>query len=68
MPDRTSIVAARAQGGIAVTVHVHTDDVMRVILSARQAALLGLDLLNLAIEPLFRLEAEEKPPGDSPGR
>jgi hypothetical protein len=60
MADRTYITATRAPGGIAVTMHASGGNVMRVILSPRRAALLGSDLLSLALEPLFEVGAEKK--------
>jgi hypothetical protein len=66
MSDRTHIVATRALGGIAVTVYAGEGDVMRVILSPKRAALLGLDLLSLAVEPVFRAVAQQNPARDDP--
>jgi hypothetical protein len=72
MPEQPYVTATRADGGIALTVYPHEGDTVRVVLSPRRAALLGSDLLGLALEPLFQARAEDpgrarRPAGNSAG-
>jgi hypothetical protein len=70
--SETCITATRApDGGVVVTVYAKGGDiVIRPTLPWRRAALLGSDLLNLALEPVFTAAnwAQTKPPGNAPGR
>ena len=59
----TTVTATRVDGGVVLTVYPIVGDAVRVELTARRAALLGLDLLSLALEPVFRLGAESEPAG-----
>jgi hypothetical protein len=64
MPDQTSIVAARAPDGVRITVYAKGGAVVvQTTLDWRRAMLLGLDLCNLATEPVFRAAAEKDPAG-----
>jgi hypothetical protein len=67
MADRTSITATRAPDGVVVTVYARGGDVViRTTLAPRRAMLLGLDLCNLAAEPVFRAVAKKDPAPDGP--
>jgi hypothetical protein len=69
MPE-TVITATRTAGGVQLTVYGHEGNaVIRAELSPRRAVLLGLDLLNLACEHVFRAnqDQEKNPPGVGPG-
>jgi hypothetical protein len=63
MSAKTQIIAARAPDGVRLTMFARDGNVViQTTLSWRQAMLLGLDLVNLATEPLFRLEAKSTQP------
>jgi hypothetical protein len=52
--DQTTVIAARAPDGVRLTVYAKGGAiVIQTTLEWRRAALLGSDLLNLALEPLF---------------
>jgi hypothetical protein len=63
MSDQTTITVTRAGGHVMLTVYPYADDPLRIELLPRRAALIGLDLLNLACEPTFTLEAQRDPAG-----
>jgi hypothetical protein len=60
MSNPITVTATRADGGIALMVYAHEGNVMRLVLDWRRAALLGLDQLNLAVEPRFRAAAPKE--------
>jgi hypothetical protein len=64
MTDQTYITATRAPDGVTLTVHARNGDVViRTTLEPKKAMSLGLDLCNLATEPLFRSGAITDPAG-----
>jgi hypothetical protein len=68
MTDQT-IVAARAPDGVRITVYAKGGAVVvQTTLGYRRALLLGLDLINLACEPVFRADQdqEKNPARDGP--
>jgi hypothetical protein len=65
----TVITATRTAGGVRLTVYGHEGNmVIQAELSPRRAALLGLDLLNLSCERVFRADQgrEKNPARDGP--
>jgi hypothetical protein len=69
MTDQALIVAARDPGGVRLTWYGRDGDVVvQATLSPKRAALIGLDLLSLALEPLFRARAETPAPQAGPLR
>jgi len=49
------------QDGVALTAYAGEGGAMRAVLPHKRAALVGLDLLSLALEPLFRARVEDDP-------
>jgi hypothetical protein len=68
MIDQQSIVASRDPGGVKLTWYARGGAIVAVtVLSPRRAMLLGLDLCNLATEPVFRaVEADPAGRGARP--
>jgi hypothetical protein len=57
VPDHVTATRGPANA-VVLTVYPHVGDPVRIELPLKQAALVGMDLLSLALEPVFRLEAE----------
>jgi hypothetical protein len=56
MPDQITVTRGAADR-VVLTAYPAGDQPVRLELSPKRAALIGLDLLMLALEPVFRLGA-----------
>jgi hypothetical protein len=62
LTDHVAVTRTDASNRVVLTLYL-CDGPVRVELSPNRAALIGLDLLSLALEPVFRLRAERDPAG-----
>jgi hypothetical protein len=71
MSGQTTVVTRRSASGVELVVYGTGGAlVVRTELTWRRALLLGVDLVSLACEPVFRADQgqEKDPPGDGAGR
>jgi hypothetical protein len=66
MPEQTTIIATSSAGGVELAVYgLGGALVVRKELTWRRALLLGVDLVNLACDRVFRADQEKDPPADA---